>query len=119
MRLSFFQYRILQKIYFHPYIDYGVLEKSHLRKHIRFKNAIAFFFSNDLIIPVPFRSADEDTGQPHTFPKDSGSSRFIPSVHIILSEKGASLVEERIRSFLFFLVPYGITTFISLVALFR
>lgn len=108
MKLSKFQQEILNQLYNEPYIRYDSLEAQHTNKS-RLKNSILFFKSMGLIRYSPFNSYETDTGEVFT--------ELESVAHIILTETGYAIIDERRKNLRDFLVPYTITTLIAISSL--
>lgn len=117
-----FYYKLLLDIYKKPYIGYAVLRSKYPHKQdFEFQQAFEFFQFNDYIVINPFKSADTDTGEVFSFHKPNGVIKPVslcPYMHLILSVSGTAYVDERRRRFWGFVLPYVITTAISLASIF-
>lgn len=117
-----FYYKLLQRIYKKPYIDYSKLRKHFwYKKELAFQQGLDFLWLNDYIIVKPFKSAAEDTGESYLIRNSNGAVKPIkigPYMHLISSVRGTTFVDDRRRRFLGFVIPYAITTAISLASIF-
>lgn len=117
-----FYYKLLQRICEKPYIDYqGLREDFCHKKDLDFQQGLDFLWINDYIIVKPFKSAAEDTGESYLIRNSNGAVKPIkigPYMHLILSVSGTAYVDERRRRFWGFVLPYSITTAISLASIF-
>ena len=111
MYLSNYQFHLLKHIHKHPYISYQdlVAAYSHKGSRIRLDNNVLKFSMDDLLEITPFDSSEKDTG--HRYPKGTNPSDHM---HLVLSECGQAIVEDRLHKFWIFAVPYALTTFIAL-----
>lgn len=115
MYLSNYEFRLLRYIHRNPYVDFSVLAalSAYKANPLRFEKAISRFCLNEVIESTPFCSPKDDTGTRYSkekFPCDH--------MHLVLSEYGQSIIDERIRKFWGFVLPYAITTLIAFAALF-
>ena len=117
-----FYYNLLQRICEKPYIDYqGLREDFCHKKDLDFQQALDFLWLNDYIIVKPFKSAAEDTGESYLIRNSNGAVKPIkigPYMHLISSVRGTTFVDDRRRRFWGFVIPYAITTAISLASIF-
>ena len=117
-----FYYKLLQRIYKKPYIDYSKLRKHFwYKKELAFQQGLDFLWLNDYIIVKPFKSAAEDTGESYLIRNSNGAVKPIkigPYMHLISSVRGTTFVDDRRRRFWGFVIPYAITTVISLASIF-
>ena len=117
-----FYYKLLQRICEKPYIDYQALREDFChKKDLDFQQGLDFLWLNDYIIVKPFKSAAEDTGESYLIRNSNGAVKPIkigPYMHLISSVRGTTFVDDRIRRFWGFVIPYAITTAISLASIF-
>ena len=117
-----FYYKLLQRICEKPYIDYqGLREDFCHKKDLDFQQGLDFLWLNDYIIVKPFKSAAEDTGESYLIRNSNGAVKPIkigPYMHLISSVRGPTFVDDRRRRFWGFVIPYAITTAISLASIF-
>lgn len=114
MYLSNYQFRLLKYLHRHPYISYQDLLAAYINKGTRQRldNALFKFNCGDLLELTPFRSNEEDTGERY----DIGSA-LSNNMHLVLSERGQAIVQERLHQFWIFAIPYALTTIIALGSL--
>lgn len=117
-----FYYKLLQRICEKPYIDYqGLREDFCHKKELDFQQGLDFLWLNDYIIVKPFKSAAEDTGESYLIRNSNGAVKPIkigPYMHLISSVRGTTFVDDRRGRFWGFVIPYAITTAISLASIF-
>lgn len=129
MQLSKYQLQLLKYLYRNPYLDYQQIEKIYSKSFhfqfripffffpksknlLRLKNNLEYFKDEKLIEYTPFKDEDSDTGQRY-----SKRAELHEYIHLRLTEKGLSIIEERKHNFLIFFIPYAITTAIAICAL--
>lgn len=111
MRLSDFEYSLLEQIDNNRYIEYSTLQSLFPTEKRRFKTSISRFFNDGLLFYTTAQN-DEDFLISHPF-EEAGPFRFENNYHLLLTEAGHAILDERKHLKRNFLVPYIITTVIA------
>ena len=114
MYLSNYQFRLLKYVHRKPYLSYSDFVKKFCRKNtqIRLDNAIAKFRKDGLLEITHNTSSETDDGIRYDLmvkPTDA--------THLILSEYGQAIVQERLRNGRMFWIPWVITSILAVAQL--